>query len=400
MTSLSDNQVEIDGELSVPIWLTRLLECWRIFVLLAVVTSLMILVACLLISARFESQAFISVTRDVASYNLEKPAFVDPQRLREYLEFVGKSNTPAGRYLISQISERFIAEHVKLEMQYDKNASRFIADKDARGLLTSGISFKVQSTLSGEDASEKLRLLASYITDVMLGRYLRAVTDKLEGESATEALKIDNGIINAELRIRELDRRLGQARRIASEYPQSVPAKEQQIVTTEINGRFLPPVTQIVGLETELVDAKVELDRLLRRQKQNNFETAFFVELRRRSPHLASGARLKGAYLATLAVTRESAPDDDLHREVINRVSAVITDVRNQRLDAPDFILGPTTPNRRSTVALFKASPLAVVFGILLAGAITLTLRHLNPSWLARFRPLPRACIEGQGAST
>lgn len=375
MTSLSDTQAESDEELSVPIWLTRLLERWRIFVPLAVVTSLMILSASLLISARFESQAFISAARDVASYNLQKPAFVDPQRLREYLDFVGKSNSPAGQYLLSQISERFIAEHVKLEMQYDTNASRFIADKDARGLLTSGISFTVQSTLSGEDASERLRLLAGYITDVMLGRSLRAITKKLEGETATEALKIDNGIIDTELRIRELDRRLGQARRIASEYPQSVAAKEQQIVTTEINGRFLPPVTQMVGLETELVDTKVELDRLLRRQEQNKIETAFFAELRRRSPHLAPGAHLKEAYLATLAATRESTPDDDLHREVLNRLSAVITDIRNQRLDAPDFILGPTTPNRRSTVALSRASPFAIVFGILFAGAITLRCR-------------------------
>lgn len=364
----------------IPPWVYRLAAQWKVFVPLAIAIGTITFIVGQSRAYHYESKGFVSLYHDVSQYNAQRQAFYDAAQLQKYLEQRSKLNTPEGQYLVSSLSPTFISKHVVLSMPYGKDDARFLKDEDRSALISAGIDLTMQSTISGEAAAERLQLLAGFVVDQMLKQTLASqLRSKLLAARSKQHL-LDNQMIETGQKLRELATRLQDTRQIAKRYPEADRLNNRQLLTTTgESGRFLSPMAQIIGLESDIATVKSTEEQLKRREKANAISLGFYEELYKRLPTDPTGEQILKGYLAEIKNYFGSMPPtDDVAREVYNDQLLLIQSVRSQDIAAPRFTSGPTVPPHMQGLPRMVLMMLAIVAGLGLAGAITLLLDALK----------------------
>ncbi|ANC46085.1 hypothetical protein A6P55_19825 [Pandoraea pnomenusa] len=191
---------------------------------------------------------------------------------------------------------------------------------------------------------------------------------------------LDNQMIETGQKLRELATRLQDTRQIAKRYPEADRLNNRQLLTTTgESGRFLSPMAQIIGLESDIATVKSTEEQLKRREKANAISLGFYEELYKRLPTDPTGEQILKGYLAEIKNYFGSMPPtDDVAREVYNDQLLLIQSVRSQDIAAPRFTSGPTVPTHMQGLPRMVLMMLAIVAGLGLAGAITLLLDALK----------------------
>jgi len=351
----------------IPNWVYRLVARWKIFLPLAAVLAAVIYLGIHAITYKYESNGFVLLRRDVSLYNAQRPAFYDGALLRRYLASKDKLETPEGQFLLHSVSNAFVTKHLILTMPYGKEDARYVGDKDRSALISTGLDLKLQSRTSGEQAAARMRLLAGFVVDAMLKQTLTSeLRNKLVAARSQQQV-IDNQLIEANLNLRELTSRLDATRQIAARYPESSRLNDRQLLTTTGDaGRFLSPMAQMIGLESDIAAVKTSLDRLKRQQTQNTVALQFYEGLFAKLPKDPTGEQLLGNFVAAIGhYFGDTSPTDDVRREVYNTQLLMVQSMRSQGLDAPRFTSGPTVPSRMQgpapLVLLLAAGALATL---------------------------------------
>lgn len=359
-----------------------LLRCWELRRKVAVF-AVFFSVACFALffwaGRQYSSEGFMRAPRKFAEYNAQKAAFWDRETLRRYLDQNKKLDDPNGRYLLGALSERFIQKHLQAVLPLSKDDLRYITDAkgvlESVGILGFSITFKSQSA---DDAQARVQMMGDYIKDTMLSEDLMDTIYTKESETKAKKQQIDNQIIQKRLALTQAAARLEAARSIAGKYPEASKMEARQLLSTgndKDSSRYLSPVVQLVGTETEIADLKSQLTLLERDAAQNALRNDFYERIEQRSRQVMTG----GALLTEFTKIGEDVfkgknLQDDQTREVYNQIMLVGEQMRTKHVTEARFVSGPTLPEYRSGPSGLVLSVLSLILGVSLACVLALLL--------------------------
>ncbi len=327
----------------------------------------------------YSSEGFLRAPHRFSEYNAHKAAFWDRETFRSYLEERKLLDDPNGHYLLKALDERFVQAHLKPVQPLSKEDLRYIGDAKATletvGILGFSIAFADQTAAN---AQVRVQLLGDYVTDTMLSEDLQDVILTKAGESAAKKQQIDNQIIQKRLALEQAVSRLEAARSIASRYPQASRMEARQLLSTTNDkdaSRYLSPMAQLVGTETEIAELKSQLTLLERDAEQNALRSEFYERMKRTSHQVPTGKTLLAEFVGTArGVFQNRDLGDDKTREVYNQIMLVAEQMQTRHLTDVRFVSGPTLPENRSGPGLLALILLSLAGGAMLAGAIVLVL--------------------------
>ena len=132
------------------------------------------------------------------------------------------------------------------------------------------------------------------------------------------------------------------------------------------SSRYLSPMAQLVGIETEMADLKSQLTLLERDAAQNALRAEFYDRIEQRSREALTGQALLADFVKTgQAVFTGKDLQDDKVREVYNQIALVADQMRTKHISEPRFVSGPTLPDGRSGPSM------TVLLLLLLVAAVT-----------------------------
>ncbi|VVE02970.1 hypothetical protein PIN31009_02236 [Pandoraea iniqua] len=324
---------------------------------------------------RFESHGLLIVKQHLVQYKAENPAFSDDALLKQYLSANNALNTPAGQFLMEALDEPFLSEHVSLVMPYGKNDLPFVKLNDNENLTSVGLELTMSSHLSGSDAAARLQLFAGFLTDTMLSQTLAGDVRRANMQALEDKQTLDNKRIENSVRRDEMTDLLARSRETAERYPDSDEMDQGQLLSTDAaaSARFLSPMSQMIGIESDMATNKADAQRLKRRAAQNAIALRFYEAFNAKVKPTLTGHQLLKVYLDSLnAFFDDGELADDMTREVHNKLMQPIQRISAQSVDAPRFSAGPTTPQSPSGPPQLAVLGLVIMAGVLFATAITL----------------------------
>jgi len=361
-------------------------RCWELrrqVVLLAAVFFVLFFALSFWAGRQYSSEGFLRAPRKFAEFNVQRAAFWDRETLRRYLEANKKLDDANGRYLLGALSERFVQAHLQAVQPLSKDDLRYITDAkaalDAVGILGFSISFKDQSP---ENAQARVQLLGDFVKDTMLSEDLQDAIYTKVGETKAKKQQIDNQIIQKRLALAQAAARLDAARAIAGKYPEASKMEARQLLSTgndNDSSRYLSPVAQLVGIETEIANLKSQLNLLERDAEQNALRNEFYERIDQRSRQVQTGGGLLAEFVKIgQDVFKGRNLQDDKTREVYNQIMLVAEQMRTKHISEARFVSGPTLPDTRSGPGALTLALLSLIGGFALACAITLLLDALR----------------------
>lgn len=382
---------EEDDQLG-PDWQALVTRCWELrrqIALFSAAFATVIFAISFWMGRQYASEGFLRAPRKFAEYNAQKAAFWDRETLRRYFQENRKPDDANDYYLLGHLSERFVQTHVQPVLPLSKEDLRYIADAkgvlDAAGILGFSISFKDQSA---ERAQARVQLMGDYIKDTMLSEDLVDTIYTKAGEAKAKKQTIDNQIIQKRVALAQAGSRLEAARVIAGKYPEASKMEARQLLSTgndSQSSRYLSPMAQLVGIETEIADLKAQLSLLERDAAQNALRTEFYDRIEQRSHTPQTGNALLAEFVKTAqAMFAGKDLQDDRVREVYNQIMLVAEQMRNKHITDARFVSGPTLPEYRSGPGPLALVLLSLIGGIALGGMVVLGRDKLRASQVAR----------------
>ena len=145
------------------------------------------------------------------------------------------------------------------------------------------------------------------------------------------------------------------------------------------SSRYLSPVAQLVGIETEIANLKSQLNLLERDAEQNALRNEFYERIDQRSRQVQTGGGLLAEFVKIgQDVFKGRNLQDDKTREVYNQIMLVAEQMRTKHISEARFVSGPTLPDTRSGPGALTLALLSLIGGFALACAITLLLDALR----------------------
>jgi len=166
--------------------------------------------------------------------------------------------------------------------------------------------------------------------------------------SISEKNKIENDIIGIQFELLQNTNKVKDIRAILSNYPESAKMESRQLVSIQEGGsRFLAPVTQLVGIESNLADLRQDLSVLERNREKLNASADYFSRCYSEMPKIIESGEILFLLLKSIKdeVFMNKDLDKDEVKEVLNNLNIDfqafdLNFFRNSR-----FISGPTIPS-------------------------------------------------------
>ncbi|EHP40119.1 hypothetical protein OR16_27522 [Cupriavidus basilensis OR16] len=265
------------------------------------------------------------------------------------------SDNPTGIYLVRALQDSFLQKHVRVVLPYSKADLKYIGDiKSAVNPDILGFSISFTGS-SPAEAAARVRMMGDFLKDTMLRQELLEIVHAKAAEFKVKKQEIDNQLILKKLQLDEVIGRLNALQGIADKYPAASRLGYRQFLSSDSDGsKFLSPVIQLVGAESEIVGLRAELVSLEREAAQNKLRGEFFsrAEVLGRLPK--AGKTLLAEYsLLQKEVFDNVSLEDDSIRQVSNDVGVIAEQLQTKHLLNTRFVSGPTVADHRSGPNLF-----------------------------------------------
>lgn len=346
------------------------------FVVTTAMAAALIYLALFQFACRFQSDGFLRASRPLTEFNAQRAAFEDRSNLLRYLQSTKLVDDPNAQYLLGAIGPRLMKSQVKPVLPYSKEDLKFLMDLknpvDA-SLLGFSISFASDTP---QEAAARVKLMGDYLRDAMLRQALIENIHSLAGDAREQKQKLDNQLIAKRLELDEATNKLNALKAIAARYPETSRFESRQLLTSDTDGsRYLSPVMQLVGVESNLADLHIDISSLERDIAQNALRLKFYSGAEKLSSSVNSGEEMLGAFRHLQATTfKDTNLNDDQAREVINQISLLAESLETKHISNTRFISGPTVPDRRLGPSRAVLLILSLLCGVAIAVVTLLAL--------------------------
>ena len=262
----------------------------------------------------------------LAEYRKMIAAYASQPALREYLTAAKKQGAAADRLLSLADGNKFWNLVATPVLPFNRRDAREFGElKDASSNSLVGVDL-VTSARTPALAGEMLGTIAGYFRNALLRERIRAWIIKSSGDAPAKQKALRAEIVDAQMRIDTMGRRIQDFKAILSRYPDSAKLDARQVINiTEASDRFLSPLAQLVAAEASISRHKETIAAKERQSQQLDLQIRFFGEAEK---------ALRSAYLVNDLIPALAAlvnrkfegvdPEAEWAREVTFRIQADI----------------------------------------------------------------------------
>ncbi|QDL39128.1 hypothetical protein [Rhodoferax sediminis] len=224
-------------------------------------------------------------------------------------------------------------------------------------------------TYTAHDATRAAQVatwLGSYFKEVAAREALRDQVFRWAADSRQFADRATERKLKYEFDIEQAQARAKALKVIVASYPEAARRESQQVVDVrKDNEKFMTPMAQLVGAESEVIGIKENLQRLDREIEQQAFAKALIDEAEAAVGKAQSGSdsvtRVSGV-ITQLAKTAKT----DAEKEKLSSMAADVSQISARFLSQAQFVATPSVPSRPE-----RPSPrMVIVLGALLAALL------------------------------
>jgi Isy1-like splicing family len=314
---------------------------------------------------RYKSDGVLSMELGTSEYKRITELANDPVSIRQYLNvspplkvMVGKSETIVSTVVkgewhkplpkVSKGDAKELPDVVLLmerDREKDKDKDKDKDDKYHRKDDAVYFGLRIANTAHEPvDAMDIAIWLGDYFKEVATREAVRellsnwaADNQKFSNKALEQQFKYKFEIEQAELRANAL-------KKLVASYPDATLRENRQVVDVrKDNEKFMSPMAQLVGAESQIIDIKVKLFKLTRQIEQHSFLTPL-IELAEQAVKQANSGSESVNKLVAVIEAYSKKVKTDAEREIVFNLAADLSHISARFLSQAHFIALPTLP--------------------------------------------------------
>lgn len=289
------------------------------------------------------------------------PQGLDPSQIEKLVR-----DLPRGEWLkpvpkVSKVDAKELPD-LLLQMEQEREKTQ---NKDGKAAVYLGVSLNY-SAGEPRQAADVATWLGTYFKEVATREAVRDLVSRWAAENWQFSDRALERKLKWEFDIEQAQNRVTALKKVISSYPDAARRESQQVVDVrKDNEKFMSPMAQLVGAESEMIDIREKLQKLEREMAQQAFAKALIGETQTALGQARSGSEsvLK---LADVIVRFDKEAKTEAQREKLSSLAADVSSISARFLSQAQFIAQPSVPSRPE-----RPRPLMVIaLAAVLAGAL------------------------------
>ncbi len=309
--------------------------------------TILSIIICFILPNTYKSEGFFKLDN----------ASVSPGIYREYYGLysnIERFKNYYTKYVKDSKLKKILNNHSKNIMTFKKNLDKFIQPVESkpkrREKLTSNIlGLKIQPEAKSPTLAYKYALfLGNYIRNTIMYKILSNNISESYYNYLKNLKDIDNKIITLNINIKKLEEKKDFLLKLVKSYPISKKFDVTQIISVDKGGyKYLSPVLQIIGIESNLADLKTNLTIIQRKKKVVSLYYDFYKELFNKKDNKKDGNELFNIFKKEYNLFfKNKNLQNDVIREVYNTLTIQLNNYNQTFYEKIKFIAGPSIPNK------------------------------------------------------
>ncbi|WP_348683288.1 hypothetical protein [Acidovorax soli] len=334
---------------------------------------------------RYKSEGVLSMEIGTAEYKRFAELAVDGHTVQQYVGVVPPPGLepsqveqlvrymPRGEWLmpVPKVSKVDAKQLPDILLQIEQEREKALLSRDG---AKASVYLGVQLGYSAPDprqAADVAGWLGAYFKDVATRETVRELVSRWAADNRQFSDRALERKLKYEFDIEQAQNRVAALKKIMASYPDAARRESQQVVDVrKDNEKFMSPVAQLVGTESEMIDIREKLQRLGREMEQQAFAKALITDAQAELGQARSGSEsvLK---LADVIVRFSKEANTEAQREKLSSLAADMSSISARFLSQAQFIAQPSVPSRperpRPLMVIALAAVLAGVLAALFA---------------------------------
>ena len=219
-----------------------------------------------------------------------------------------------------------------------------------------------------DQAQHHARVATDFIMQGAAYLSVREIVSGYESQMLTSESELQKRVLDTEVELKFLRSRANNLEALRKQFPGNSAGSQQVVDLRDSNAKYMPIVTQIVAVQSDIHEAQERLARMRDKLEQSAWMRRFVQQALASSAQARDGLSWIGQLLEMVSALRAQAPNDNANAQlVLNTVQADLVRTRTYFTKGLETRLAPSvTPPR-----------MAPVLGGGLAGGAVLTLLWL-----------------------
>lgn len=335
---------------------------------------------------RFKSEGVLSVEMGTAEYKRFAELAGDANTVQRFLSVAPPSglgadalealavNVTRGEWLkpVPKVSKADAKELpdllLQLEQERDKPLERErVQDRERK---PSYVYLGVRLSHTASDAQEAAKVatwLGAYFKDVATREAVRDQVFRWAAESRQYSDRALERKLKYQFEIEQAQTRAAALKKVVSSYPDAARREGQQVVDVrKDNEKFMSPMAQLVGAESEVIDIREKIQKLDREIEQQVFAKTLVEEAEAALNQARSGSE-SVQKLSGVIIDFSKKVKTEAEREKLSSLAADVSQISARFLSQAQFVAQPSVPARPE-----RPGPrLVMVLAGLLAGLLS-----------------------------
>ncbi|WP_026436716.1 hypothetical protein [Acidovorax sp. JHL-9] len=335
---------------------------------------------------RYKSEGVLSMEIGTSEYKRFAELAVDGHTVQQYVGVVPPTGLepsqvaqlvrymPRGEWLmpVPKVSKVDAKQLPDFLLQIEQERERALLSKDGKDGKEGKVSvyLGVQLRYSAPDPHQAANVagwLGAYFKDVAMRETVRDQVSRWAADNRQFSDRALERKLKYQFDIEQAQNRVAALKKVMSSYPDAARRESQQVVDVrKDNEKFMSPVAQLVGAESEMIDIREKLQRLDREIEQQAFAKALITDAQAALGKARSGSE-SVLQLADVIVRFAKEANTEAQREKLSSLAADMSSISARFLSQAQFIAQPSVPSRPERPRPLMVIALAAVLAGVLA---------------------------------
>jgi hypothetical protein len=321
-----------------------------------------------------EYKRFTELANDAASIKqyaaVSTPPKMDAEQLQELLKTVAKGEWHRPLPKVSKADAKELSDVVLLmerDREKEKDGTGHSERSDKNNSKNSSVYIGLRVTHLAHEPVEAMEVatwLGSYFKEVATREAVRELVSNWAAESRQFSDRALEQQLKFKFDIEQAEARSNELKKLVARYPEVGVREGRQVVDVrKDNEKFMSPVAQLVGVESEIIDIKEKSQKLKREIEQHAFAAPLVGQAELSLKHVSSGSEGVNKLTTILAEYSKKVKTDAERAKLLTQASDV-SQITARFSSQAQFIASPSLPSRpeRPTPLMYIA-----LFGLLFA---------------------------------
>lgn len=303
-----------------------------------------------------------------AEYKRYSPALTDRERFIDYAARSRKFSDAELQWIRGAIGgSAALNKWIRPLFTITKTDIKDVAETPKDANQFSGVEIDVAT--NSPDLAQKLVVVGGdYVRDFVIeGKILDLVVPALTAYTGDVSRK-EIDILTAAFELDQLKRRRDELLSVANRYPGVARDAQRQVISTQDGGdRYLSPVTQVVGVEAQIIEGNSDMARLQREKERLRALVDFYGAARTRVVGAKTGNHLALIDEAFSLMQKRPDADNEAIRDAITTVRVEVDQLHALNADYMRFAGAPSTQSQLRSILVWSPLVLGPLVGLMLA---------------------------------